>query len=298
MGVAVGRGADARVAVAVPGVVDLEARGAVVPPELPRHRVGRVAGLVRAVVGDVVDAVPLVQVGDVRGVDVAFHRLHPVAVGDGLGGRPLLPWQSLGAEVPERGHGLARPQVGPDDAAGLVHRVGLHPDLLAERGRLARHVDALAVHVERPPVVHAAQRRVLVAAEVQRRAAVRAVLLHQADPAAGVAERHQVLAEQPHPGRRAARLGDLGRQAGRRPVPAQQLAHQRPRAHPGQDLVVFRLKHAGASIPPRHRPVPVRRRPAFLTVSPGNHGCQLLSKYLLPWFAWLMESAEVMKPWC
>src|SRR6185437_6804459 len=73
VGVAVRRGPDARVAVAVPLVVDFQPRRAVVPPELPRHGVGRVARLVRAVVRDVVDPVPLVQVGDVRGVDVPFH---------------------------------------------------------------------------------------------------------------------------------------------------------------------------------------------------------------------------------
>src|SRR6202041_1503068 len=95
VGVAVGGGADAGVAVAVPGVVDFEAGGAGVPPEFPGHGVGGVAGLVGAVVGEVVDAVPLVQVGDVGGVDVPLHRLHPVAGGDGLGRRPLLRWQSL-----------------------------------------------------------------------------------------------------------------------------------------------------------------------------------------------------------
>ena len=160
-------------------------------------------------------------------------------------------------------------QVGPDDAAGLVHRVGPHPDLLAERGRLARHVDALAVHVERPPVVHAAQRRVLVAPEVQRRAAVRAVLLHQPDPAAGVPERHQVLAQQPHPRRRAARArgsprtGRPGSSTGAAARPSAS------RAHPGQDLVLFRLEHAvppflrmtgrcpGLSFSPSHQPMKV-----------------------------------------
>ena len=155
--------------------------------------------------------------------------------------------QPVGAEVPERRHGLARPEVGPDDAAGLVGGVGPHPDLLAERRRLARHVHAAAFGVVRPAVVDAAEGGVLVAAVVQRRAAVRAVLLHQADAPGGVAEGDQVLAQQPDPGGRAARLGDLGRQAGRRPVPAQQLAHQRPGPDTGQDLVVFRLKHAGAS---------------------------------------------------
>ncbi len=179
-------------------------------------------------------------------------------------------------------HRLARAHVGPDDPARLVHRVGLHPHLLAERRGLAGHVDALAVHVERPPVVHAAQRRALVAPEVQRRAPVRAVLLHQADPPPRVTERHQVLAEQPHPGGRAARLRDLRRQAGRRPVPAQQLAHQRSRTHPGQDLVVFGPQHR--TPPPNARHRPRWRRPAF---SPShrpknavNYQIKLLPLYL------------------
>jgi FtsX-like permease family len=251
VGVAVGGGADAGVAVPVPGVVDLEPRSAVVPPELPGHGVGRVAGLIRAVVGDVVDAVPLVQVGDVGGVDVAFHRLHPVAGRMLLGGYELAGVHPVGPEVPEGRHGLTRTQVGPDDAAGFVHRVSAHPDLLAERRRLARHVHAAAFGVEGPPVVDAADRLILVAAEIQRRPAVRAVLLHQPDPPGGVPEGNQVLPEQPDPGGRAARLGDLGGQAGRRPVPAQQVAHQRPGSHPSEDLVLFCPQH---SVPPMRSP--------------------------------------------
>ena len=251
MGVAVGCGADAGVAVAVPGVIEFEAWGAVVSPEFPGHGVGGVAGLVGAVVGDVVDAVPLVQVGDVGGVDVAFHRLHPIAGRMLLGGYEFAGVHPVGSEVPEGRHGLPRSEVGPDDAAGLVHGVGPHPDLLAERRRLAGHVHAAAFGVEGPAVVDAADRLIFVAAEVQRRAAVRAVLLHQPDPPGGVPEGDQVLTEQPDPGGRAARLGDLGRQAGRRPVPAQQLAHQRPGSHPSEDLVLFCPQH---SVPPMRSP--------------------------------------------
>ena len=244
MGVAVGRGPDAGVPVPVPGLLEFEARGAVVPPELPGHRVGRVAGLVGAVVGDVIDPVELMQVGDVGGVEVALHRLHPVARGDLLGRHELGCVVPLGAEVPERRHRLPGTHVGPDDPAGLVGGVRPHPHLVAERLRLAGHVHASPVGVERPPVVNAAQGGALVAPEVQGRAAVRAVLLQQPHPPGAVPVGDQVLAQQPDPGRRAPRLGDLGRQAGRRPVAAEQLAHQRPRTHPGQDLVLFRPQHA------------------------------------------------------
>jgi hypothetical protein len=78
--VAVGRHPQPRVPEAVPGLVDLDERARVVPPELHRHEARRVAGLVGPVVGNVVDRVELVQVGDVRGVQVAVHRLDPVAV--------------------------------------------------------------------------------------------------------------------------------------------------------------------------------------------------------------------------
>ena len=177
-------------------------------------------------------------------VEVALHRLHPVA-GRHLLGRHELGWvMPLGAEVPERRHRLPGAQVGPDDPAGLVGGVRPHPHLVAERLRLARHVDAPPVGVERPPVVNAAQGGALVAPEVQRRAAVRAVLLQQPDPPGAVPVGDQVLAEQPDPDRRASRLGNLRRQAGWRPVAAEQLAHQRPRTHPGQDLVLFRPQHA------------------------------------------------------
>ena len=48
---------------------------------------------------------------------------------------------------------------------------------------------------------------------------MRAELLDQADAALGVAERHQVLAEQADAHRRAVRFGDLARQQRRDPVP-------------------------------------------------------------------------------
>ena len=73
----------------------------------------------------------------------------------------------------------------------LVLKVGL--------GGLVGHVDAVAVDVELPAVVDAAQAGFFVAAEEQGRAAVRAVVLDQADLAVGVAEGDELLAEEQDP---------------------------------------------------------------------------------------------------
>ena len=77
----------------------------------------------------------------------------------------MLRRQRLSPEVPERRHRLGWAKVGPDDAAGLVHRVGRDPDPVGERMQLAALVDALAADVELPAVVDAAQPAPLVAAE-------------------------------------------------------------------------------------------------------------------------------------
>ena len=111
-------------------------------------------------------------------------------------------------------------------------------------------VGALPADVELPPVVGAAQPALLVPPVEQRRAPVRATLPDQADRPARVAEGDQVLAQQPDPARRPVGLADLRRQAGRDPVAAQQVPHRRPRADPGEDLVVFGRQHGA---PPRLR---------------------------------------------
>ena len=103
--------------------------------------------------------------------------------------------------------------------------------------RLVQHVDAVAGHVELPAVIDAAQAALLVAAEVQRDAAVRAELVDQPDLAVGVAERDQVLAEQPHAHRRAVGLGDLAREQRGDPIPPHRVAHRGALAHPGDEFV-------------------------------------------------------------
>jgi hypothetical protein len=125
----------------------------------------------------------------------------------------------------------------------LGDRVRGRPDAPGEgaaRG-LARLFQALPVRVEQPAVVAAAKTSPFGTTQRQRGAAVRALLGQQPEPAAGVPEQHQVLAEQPAPHRHPARHVVGGH---RPPVPAQQLPHRGPRADRGQALVLLLAQHA------------------------------------------------------
>jgi hypothetical protein len=137
---------------------------------------------------------------------------------------------------------LGRAQVGPHQAVLLLHRVpGLAHAAAAACTAvgLARLVDAVALHVEHPAVVAAADAFFLDAAVVERGAAVRAAPVHEAGAAGLVAEQDQVFAQHAHLARR---VGGIGGQADGVPVAAQQLAHGRARANLGQlGLVAGRL---------------------------------------------------------
>src|SRR6185295_15273504 len=137
-------------------------------------------------------------------------------------------------------------QVGPDHLAELARRVGLDGDLAAHAGigLDIRHVDALALDVVLPAVVHAAQAALLVATEEEVRAAVRAAWLDQADAPVRVAERDQVLSHDLDADRRAVGRGHLARERDRQPVAPEVIAHRRTGAGADQDLVVFGAQHA------------------------------------------------------
>ena len=244
MGVAVRRRPDARVAVAVPVVLDLEPGRAVVPPELPRHRVGRVAGLVGAVVGDVVDPVELVQEGDVRRCRGCPPSPAPSCRWSAASPRELAGVAPVGAEVAERGHRLARTHVGPHDAARLVHRVGLASGPSRRTGR-ARWACRRTCRRRRTPSrgTRSAAPRSSLRPKYSDAPRCGQFSCSRPDPPAVSRNATRFSPSSRTRSGRAARLGDLRRQAGRRPVTAQQLAHQRPRAHPGQDLVLFRPQH-------------------------------------------------------
>ena len=106
-------------------------------------------------------------------------------------------------------------------------------------GRLGGHVDAIAVDVEFPTMVDAANAALFIAPEVERRATVRAVRLQDADLATGVAKRDQVLAEQTQAHRRTIRLGQFLWQHRGQPEAAKQLAHGRSRTDTTREFIVF-----------------------------------------------------------
>ena len=179
-------------------------------------------------------------------IDRALHRLRPVAllqllrdVAVALGDvRPLELRQLRQGQV-------GRTHVGPDVAAPRASGVGRHPDLFPEL-RLRRfrgHVQAVAVHVELPAVVDAAQAALLVATPVELRLPVGAAPLDQPDGAGRVAKGDELLAEHAYAHGWAVRLGQLRRDQHRRPEAPEEVAHGRPRAGAGQQLVVVGAQH-------------------------------------------------------
>jgi hypothetical protein len=136
---------------------------------------------------------------------------------------------------------LGRAHVHPDHAAALAERIGLELDLLAEaalRG-FRGHLNALAVHVVLPAVVRAADAVLLVAAEVERHATVRAELVDEAQLPGGVAEGDHALAHALDAHGRAVVFRQLPRQQDGQPVAAEELAHGRARPGAGEEFVLF-----------------------------------------------------------
>jgi hypothetical protein len=100
-------------------------------------------------------------------------------------------------------------------------------------------------------VIQAAESAFLVAAESERGATVRASLVERAEPAAAVAEQHQVLAQQPHPERGAVRFRHFLGKATGDPIAAHHLDHRRRTLDAAQQVVVFHRKHG---VPPAAGP--------------------------------------------
>ena len=180
------------------------------------------------------------------GVDPALDALGPVVLLQALADVAML-WRhqaplQLGRHFR---HVLPLAEIGPDHPAPFDDGVGLGLDLLAQRrvGRLGRHVHDVAVDVELPAMVDAAQTAFLVAPEPEIDATVRAVAVEQAEAAVGVLEGDQVLAQHPHAHRRAVGHGQLFRQQHRHPEAAHQVAHQRARTHAGQIFIVLFGEH-------------------------------------------------------
>jgi hypothetical protein len=76
---------------------------------------------------------------------------------------------------------------------------------------LVHLIDAIAVNVELPPVIDAAQAGLLVASEPQRGPAMRAKLVDEANAALAVTKAYEAFAQQLHPDRRTIRLRQFTR---------------------------------------------------------------------------------------
>ena len=177
------------------------------------------------------------QEAEVRGVDLALERLQPVAVALDQADADLSRRHVEDLEARQRRRLRVLAHMDPDEAGALDRAIGLGLHLVLEvlAGGRARHVDAVAGDVVLPAVIDAAQPALLVAAEEQRGAAMRAAMIHHADATLAVAEGDQLLAEQHQAGGRAVAF-EFGREQCWQPIVPHQPAHGGARA----DLREFR----------------------------------------------------------
>ena len=158
----------------------------------------------RALMHRIVVDLVAVHVGDVAGVDAAFHRLKVVAFLQPLRDKHVAVGQRAPFDLRRRRLLLLRPHIGPHDAGALDAWVSLDAHGLA-RLRRRRHIDALAVARELQPVIGATNAVLFIAAEEQRGAAMRAELVDQANLAVGVTKRQELFAEDLNPHLRSVR---------------------------------------------------------------------------------------------
>jgi hypothetical protein len=88
-------------------------------------------------------------------------------------------------------------------------------------------------------VIEAAKATLLVASQHERGAAMRAVLVHDREPALRVAPDDEVLAEEARANRRAVAFGNLLRHARRHPVATHEASHGRVALDAAEKIIVF-----------------------------------------------------------
>lgn len=181
-----------------------------------------------------------VHIGHVAGIDAALHGLEVVALLQALGDEHVACRQGAPLDLRRGRHLVVRPHIGPHDPGSLDAGIGLDAHLLAKVRRRG-NVDAFAGAGEFQAVIGAADAVLLVAAEIERDAAVRAELVDEADLAVGVAKCEEFLAENLHAHLRTIGFRDFPRQQNRHPIAAQKVSHLRARTgpHQGFRLVLF-----------------------------------------------------------
>ena len=124
---------------------------------------------------------------------------------------------------------LGRPHIGEDQPVALLDRIPGLAHLLAKQAavRLAGLLKAMALRVEQPAVIAAADAALLDLAVIERRAAMAAARVDEPRSPGAIAKQDQVLAQRPDLLRCA---GRVGREPDGMPVAPQQLAHRRAAA--------------------------------------------------------------------
>src|SRR5947208_737456 len=103
---------------------------------------------------------------------------------------------------------VGRSEIAENEAVRFMRRIGAVTQLVIQRAvsRLPRGFQDRAVDVEQPPMIAAAYPLRADEAEFERGAAMRAVQFQQTDRAALIAERDQILTQDPDPQREVAEL--------------------------------------------------------------------------------------------
>jgi hypothetical protein len=163
--------------------------------------------------GELVAARQRVQERGVHRVHAVVLHLEPVARQRELGrGHQGMAGHLERVVERKRGPSIGWAQVREDEPAVFMRGIRALPHALAQataRG-LARRLETAPVGVVYPAVVTAAQAALERNAELERRAAMRAVQVEHADAPAAIAEDHEILAEDAHAARRSVQVAREG----------------------------------------------------------------------------------------
>jgi hypothetical protein len=189
-----------------------------------------------------------VQVDAVGGIERVLLALQPVAVEDRDADLAYAVWPH--EDVPAREERRRRwPEISPDQPTQLLHRIGRHPNPVLEGAfpRLEWRLQTATVGVVQPAMVRASQSLGLGDPQLQPHAAMGALVLDQAQPAAPVPVQDEVFAQNTDFPNRVLQEAVAGRY--RLPVAPHERPHRHARPNPTEPLVCFFAEHSTSTAP-------------------------------------------------
>ena len=153
-------------------------------------------------------------------------------------------WRGVEKVIIRQQRRLARSHVGEDRAALFNTRVSSLANRVAmfAAARLARLFQAAPFNIVKPAMIETAEPAVFDTSIAEIGAAVRAMKSQKTDSTLIVAKQHQLLAQNPHPQRRASRR-QLFRKRHRLPITPHHLAARRARSGLGEQIILFSRHH-------------------------------------------------------